>query len=182
VLSISGQRNELVHSIGNNRLTSDVGTNGTPTPASSAPFGFGEDYTNGALGRGSVALTSTNQRYEQSSVILKSSYRYDDGTWKVEGALSRSASKVVRRNTRHGHFHSLSAELITPLRVSFSRVTPDNPGAVQVFNAANQPIDYAAIDNYRVTAATDVPLDKKATFESGSAPPETGGGGGGLDG
>jgi iron complex outermembrane recepter protein len=166
VLSVSGQWNNLVHSIGNNRLTSSVGANGTPTPAGGVALSFGPDFTTGATGRGSVTLSSTNQRYEQTSVIGKASYRFNNGTWKVESAASRSDSKVQRRNTEHGHFHTLSATLVMPVRVSFSAINPDHPGAMQVFDAASQPVDFRDINNYRVTTATDIPLNKRATFES----------------
>jgi TonB-dependent receptor len=168
VLSVSGQWNHLVHSIGNNRLTSDVGTTGTPTPATGVPLSFGDDYTIGATGRGSATISMTNQRYEQTSALAKANYRLDDGTWKLESAVSLSTSKVLRRNTEHGHFHAVNAALIVPVRVSFSRVNPDYPGTLEVFDAANRPIDYTNVNNYRVTTATDIPLNKRAKFEAGS--------------
>jgi iron complex outermembrane receptor protein len=168
VLSVSGQWNHLVHSIGNNRLTSDVGTNGTPTPATGVPLSFGDDYSIGATGRGSATLTMTDQRYEQTSALAKANYRFDDGTWKIDAALSHSASKALRRNTEHGHFHSVNAALSMPVRVSLLRVNPDYPGVLEVHDASNRAVDFTNINNYRVTTATDIPLHKKAKSNAGS--------------
>jgi len=166
VLSFSAQWNELVHSIGNNRLTPNVGTIATPTVATGVPFSFGDDYTIGATGRGSVTMSMTSQRYEQRSTVAKSNYRFDDGLWKIEAAASRSHSRVVRRATEHGHFHSVDATLITPVRVSFLNIRPDNPDRAQVFDNANQPVDLNNINNYRVTTAVDQPVRRKAIYES----------------
>lgn len=166
VLSLSGQWNELVHSIGNDRLTPNVGTVAAPTPVTGVPFSFGDDYTIGATGRGGVTMSMTNQRYEQTSTVAKANYRFDNGNWKIDAGASRSASKIVRRSFHHGHFYSVDAVINVPVRVSFFAIHPDNPGRVEVYDNANQLVDLNHVDNYRVTTAADIPLDKKTSFES----------------
>jgi TonB-dependent receptor len=168
VLSISSQWSELENVIGNNRMTSNVGNNGTPTTAGGVPLSFDGTFTQGATGRGSVTLSGFSHRYEQSTAVQKANYRFDDGRWKIAAALSRSSARTTRRHNEHGHFYELAATLRTPVRVSFVDITPDAPGAVQAFDAANRPVDLTDIDNYQLSTATDVPLKKKARIESGS--------------
>ena len=168
VLSFSGQWNELVHSIGNNRLTPNVGTVAAPTPTTGTPFSFGDDFTIGATGRGSVTMSMTNQRYEQRLTAAKTNYRFDDGTWKIEAGLSRSYSKILRRNTEHGHFHQVDATLRVPVRVSFLEIRPDNPGRAVVFNAANQRVDLTDVNNYQITTAVDMPLNRQLDVDAGN--------------
>ena len=168
VISVSSQWSELENIIGNDRLTTNAGNNGTPATAGGVPLTFGGDFTEGAAGRGSVTLSAFSHRYEQSTAVSKASYRFDNGRWKVDAAASRSSARTVRRHAEHGHFYELSATLRTPVRISFRNITPDAPGAVQAFDAANRPVDLTDIGNYQLTTATDVPLRKQARFTSGN--------------
>lgn len=166
VLSFSAQWTKLQHSIGNDRLTTDVGTTGTSTVAGGVPMSFGNDFVIGATGRGAATLSATSQRYEQRTGLGKVVYRFDDGIWKIDSSLSRSASQTLRRSLEWGHFYSLNASLRNPARIKFSGINPDYVGKVEAFDNSNQPVDLTDINNYYVTTATDIPLNNRADLEA----------------
>ncbi|MSU51159.1 MAG: hypothetical protein EXS37_19070 [Opitutus sp.] len=142
--------------------TTLTGTNGTPTLTAAAggvPFSYGPDFTIGATGRGTVNLSgnSTN-RYERSQVG-KLRYRFDNGNWRINSILSRSASLATVRGGSDGwFFSSIAGTFDPPVRVSLSNVAPlgkgDYPTVVRAFLNDGQLVDLNNISNYRVTTAT----------------------------
>lgn len=162
VVSLDLAYNDTQAQTANVSRTTLTGTNGTPTlavPAGGVPFSYGPDFTIGATGRGSVNLSgnSTN-RYERSH-IGKLRYRFDNGDWRINSILSRSASLATVRGGSDGwFFSSIAGTFDAPVRVSLTNVAPlgkgDYPTVGRAFLNDGQPVDLNNISNYRVTTAT----------------------------
>jgi len=153
--------------IGSLTYTWSTGTNGTPTPATGAVFSYGPDYTIGATGRGSLSNNGTNQLINQITDTTNLSYRYDDGRWRIESGVSRSASESKRRYADAGFFLQAIATNKSPVRVTFRDISGARPGAVEVFDNNNAVYDYHDISNYRGTTANNSTLDYKSGSNNG---------------
>ena len=139
-----------------------TGTNGVPTltPATGGvPFSFGKDYTIGATGRGNVNLAGNSVNRYEKTTAGKLRYRFDNGDWRINALLLRSASATRFRGGSDGWiFSSLAATLDLPVRISFSTIGPvgtgDSPTAVRGYFNDGQLVDLNNLNNYRVTTAT----------------------------
>ena len=168
VLSFGANWNRFSNVIGTLNWTITTGTNGTPTPAAGIPMTYGEDFTNGATGRGSVTMNPTSQTIEGGTVLTNLNYRFNDGRWKIESGVSNSTSDWIRDNTGAGHFNSLNAVMTVPVRTVFSKGSPDRPGAIQIFDNSNREVDIYNIANYYVANANDTPYHSDAGVRSGN--------------
>ena len=162
VLSLGFDVSDFHSQVANVSRSTLTGTNGAPTvaPASGGvPFNYSPTHTVGATGRGSVNLAgnSTN-RYERTQVG-KLRYRFDNGDWRINAGLSRSASSTKFRGGSDGWiFTNFAGTLDVPVRVAFANITPvgdgDSKTVVQAFDNAGRLLDLNDIGNYRVTTAT----------------------------
>lgn len=169
VLSVGLNLNRADTEIGNNQLTFATGINGTPTPASGVGLSYGPDFTAGATGRGSLALDGINQRIDRYSDTQSLNYRFDDGRWKLLAGISRSASTTKRRYDDVGNFFRINSVNRAPVRVGLLDFNSDRlPTTVEVFDSANQPVDYYSIDSFRGTTATSGQTENHGEFKSGS--------------
>ena len=166
VVSFGGSWNRFENVIGTLNYTISTGTNGTPAVAGATPMSYGSNFTQGATGRGSVAMGATGQTIEGGTVMVNANYRFDDGTWKFDAGISHSASDWIRDNVGNGHFGALNATPYDPLRISFTDNSPDRPGFIRAFNNSNQEVDLYDINNYYITTATDTPYLSEATVRS----------------
>jgi iron complex outermembrane recepter protein len=167
VLSLGHMASRTDTRIGSLTYTWSTGTNGTPTPATGTPFTSGPTFTSGATGRGSLSNNGTNQLINQITDTTTLSYRYDDGRWRIESGLSRSASETKRRYADAGFFLQAIAVNKSPVRVVFNDISGARPGAVEVYDNNNQPFDYHDISNYRGTTANNGTLDYKSGSNNG---------------
>ena len=170
VLSVGIQGNYFRNYFGTYNWVRNAGTNANPTVTvanGGTPFSYGDDYTNGATGRGAVTFGGGFRDKMGATTAGNMRYTFDDGDWRIQAGLNYSNSRTWYRATGRGHFAALNTQLITPVRVSFSDLSPDVPGTVQVFNNTNQAVDIFDINNYRVTTATDNPVDAQDKFEGG---------------
>ena len=156
VLSLSHVASRTDTWIGLLQMTFNTGSNGTPTPTNGLPLLYGPTFTRGATGRGALTNRGTNQLANQITDTTNLNYRFDDGRWRVETGVSRSASEMKRRYGDAGFFYTADATNRNPLRISFSDITEDKPGRIEVFDNANQPVDWREIANFRGTTATAV--------------------------
>ncbi|WP_414661808.1 TonB-dependent receptor [Horticoccus sp. 23ND18S-11] len=161
VLSASVQANKFWNFNGMHQMTSNAGTVATSTVAGGVPLQFGPDRTVGATGRGGVTLDGQFFNIRGATKAGNVRYRFDNGGWRVESTVSASGSRTYFRDTDAGHFFSTTSTLTGPLRVTYSAITPDGPGAMETFNNAGQVIDYHNIANYRLTTATSSLRDIK---------------------
>lgn len=167
VLSVGHVASRTDTRIGSLSMNWTTGTNGTPTPATGVPMTWGPTFTIGATGRGTLSNNGTNQLINQITDTSTVSYRYDNGQWRVEAGVSRSASETKRRYADAGFFLQAIAVNRDPVRVSFRDISGARPGIVEVFNNANQLVDYSNIDNYRGTTANNSTLDYKSGTNNG---------------
>ena len=157
VLSFSVSENyQLMLSPSNNTLTFGTGTTGTPTVTGGVPFTFGDDFTNGATGRGAVTLSALYTRRTEATNGENIQYRFDNGEWKVEARGGVSIARAWFRTTEKGNFSQVNATLKIPVRVVFTEI--DNyagqPHRTQVLNNNNQEVDPYDPNNYNLTRAT----------------------------
>jgi TonB-dependent receptor len=157
VLSFSVSENyQLMLSPSNNTLTFGTGTTGTPTVTGGVPFTFGDNFTNGATGRGAVTLSALYTRRTEATNGENIQYRFDNGEWKVEARGGVSIARAWFRTTEKGNFSQVNATLKIPVRVVFTDI--DNyagqPHRTQVLNNNNQEVDPYDPNNYNLTRAT----------------------------
>jgi TonB-dependent receptor len=167
VLSLGHVASRTDTRIGSLSMNWNTGTNGTPTPATGTPFSYGPDFTIGATGRGSLSNNGTNQLINQITDTSTLTYRYDDGRWRLESGVSRSASQTKRRYADAGFFLQAIATNRVPVRITYRNLTGARPGVVEVFDNNNAPVDYSDIANYRGTTANNSTLDYKSGSNTG---------------
>ncbi|MDO8544798.1 MAG: TonB-dependent receptor [Opitutaceae bacterium] len=163
VLSLGLMANRYEAFWGHQSLDVSAGTNGTPTIAASAggiPLTFSERSTSGATGRGAITLGSGNfmTRYEAvNSANLR--YRFDNGAWRVETGLNRSASSNKFRSTDEGNFAALGVTFATPVRIVFDDINAIRPNIIQAFDNSGREMDIYDVNNYRLNTATAMSRD-----------------------
>lgn len=167
VLSFSAQASYYHDNTRDLRWAFTTGTTGTSTIAGGTPFSFGEDFTRGATGRGTVTMSQSINNIQGASNGVNARYRFDDGLWQITSSLGRSFSKTWRRYNEFGNFNSVTSS-IAGARVNLLNINEVRPGTIQVFDNANQPIDYYDLRNYRTTGA-DGPTrgDSREVMETG---------------
>lgn len=172
VLSVGIQGNYFNNYFGTYNWVRSAGTNANPTVTvanGGVPFSYGPDFTIGATGRGAVTYGGGFRDKMGATTAGNVRYTFDDGTWKAHVGLNHSTSRTWYRATGRGHFAVVNLATVNPVRVSFSDLSPDLPGTVQVFDNANRPVDIYDINTYRVTTATDNPVDAQDKFQGGDA-------------
>ncbi|MBI5690050.1 MAG: TonB-dependent receptor [Verrucomicrobia bacterium] len=142
--------------IGSLSMTLNAGTNGTPTPATGLPMLFDARSTRGATGRGTMTNSGTNQLGNQITDTTNLTFRFDDGRWRIESGISRSASEMKRRYGDAGFFYTANATNRNPIRISFQDIDEDKPGRIDLFDNSGTPLDWREIANFRGTTATAV--------------------------
>ncbi|MSU50742.1 MAG: TonB-dependent receptor [Opitutus sp.] len=150
-------------------FTVSPGTVATPLPAPGVSMTFGDDFVQGATGRGSVTTAnaaSTDRVYD--SVANTLSYRLDDGHWRILAGANHSVSKGGIRDVQRGHFRQLGVALINPVRVAFTDINAVRPGKIQVFDNNNREVDIYNIDNYRLTTSNSTPRHTRETIDGGN--------------
>ncbi|MBI4623348.1 MAG: carboxypeptidase regulatory-like domain-containing protein, partial [Verrucomicrobia bacterium] len=156
VLSFGGQGNTLVVHIAGNNITRNVGTNGTPTPATGVPMTFGSDFTNGATGRGSAGINGGSQKQQGVAAGGNVRYRFDNGDWNAQVGLSLNKTRRFDYDAPADRmFNGTTIALRTPVRISFGAIKPDGPGTTRAFDNNNQEVDLYNLNNYIMTGGTD---------------------------
>jgi TonB-dependent receptor len=163
VLSLGIQSNRYTTYIGTQSWAFNAGTVATSTVAGGTPFSYSENFTRGATGRGAVTLNGSAQTFKGNTDTANLNYRFDNGTWKVEAGINRTASERSRPNP--GHFSGLSST-ISPARVSLLDLAIDRPGVIEVFDNAGLPVDYYNPANYRLATASEAPYNSRSGFKS----------------
>jgi TonB-dependent receptor len=148
-----------VSQIGAQTFSFNTGSNGTPTPTTGEPLTWSPTSTSGATGRGTITNTPNHQLFEQFADTTNLTYRYDDGRWKLETGLSRSAATSQRHNLAAGFFQQAAATNKNPIRINFLDITADKPSRIEVFDNSYQPVDWHDILNYRGTTALNLDLN-----------------------
>ena len=164
VLSVSHVASRTDTRIGS--LTYTWGTSATTTSsiAGGVPLSWNQDQTIGATGRGSLNNNGTNQLINQITDTSTINYRYDDGLWRIESGVSRSASQTKRRYFDAGFFLQASAIQRSPVRVSFLDLEPGAavPGRIEVRDNAGNLVDWNNPANLRGNTAGNADLNNRS--------------------
>lgn len=156
VLSLGVQGNTLLVHISGNSFSQNAGTTGTPTPATGMAMIFGPDFTNGATGRGSAAISGGSQKQQAIGNGGNVRYRFDNGAWNINSGLSLNKTRRFDYNAPTDKiFNGTTIALRGPVRISFGAIEPDRPGTTRAFDNNNQEIDLYDINNYVQTGASD---------------------------
>ncbi|MBI4622244.1 MAG: TonB-dependent receptor [Verrucomicrobia bacterium] len=161
VLSAGVQSSYYEQVSANYNFNAGTGNNGTPTVAGGVPFSYGDDFTIGATGRGTVSQTAGfNIRY-QSLAAGDIRYRFDDGDWKIDALVAKSLGKSWTRSIERGFFAGLTTAPKVPIRVTFRDINDIGPGTAEAFTNTNQRFDIYDINNYNITGATSSTNDRR---------------------
>lgn len=140
----------------NSQFNPTAGNVGTSSIAGGRVLTYTADQVNGATGRGTLPQAfsfSKNSGMNQSGNIR---YRFDDGLWRIQSAVSRSNSRAWRRDTDRGFFNTVGVGLAMPVRINYTGITQGQIGDFEVFDNANNPVDVFDLNNYTITTASGV--------------------------
>jgi iron complex outermembrane receptor protein len=168
VLSFGGQLNRSRTEIGQLQWTFNTGNIGTPNPATGKAQSFDETRTLGATGRGQITNLGNNNRCDQETDAANLRYRFDNGKWRLEAALSRSYSQSKRLDQSAGFFFNFSGVMRNPVRISFLDIGSDRPREILAHDNNDQPVDFFNIDNYRGTTTLGQEGLNSSQFDTGN--------------
>jgi iron complex outermembrane recepter protein len=166
-LSVSFQQNTFTNDVGIYQLLLNAGTLGPPTIATGTTLSYGPDFTQGATGRGAISMQGLFYKIRGTTRGGTARYRLDDGTWKIESGVSRSGSSTNFRDTDNGHFYNVITQINNPVRIAFTQIGNEGPGKFEVFNNANQPVNFYDLANHRITQASSSLRDVKDDVKTG---------------
>lgn len=168
VLTFKTSTNHFFSTTGSLGWTINAGTVAAPVPATGTPFSFGDNFTQGATGRGTVSMNGGATWRVVDTNASSLTYRLDDGLWRIEAGLSQSVSQSDMRNRENGQFSGYAASLNTPARVVFNEINPTRPGSIRVFDNNNREIDIYDIRNYNANSAAESNYDITDEYQSAS--------------
>ena len=150
VLSLGHTINRTVTEIGAFNFTASTGTNGTPAPATGSAMTWGDSFTQGATGRGSLNLNGgITQHVAQKTDNTNLRYRYDDGRWEIDTRLGRSASVTLLRDNEKGFFQQANIVNRDPVRIDFVGIGDHKPGTIRVVDNTGRVFDWRDLSIYR---------------------------------
>ncbi len=164
VLSVGHVASRTTTRIGSLTYTWNTGTNATSSIAGGRTLAWDGSQTLGSTGRGTLNNNGTNQLINQITDTSNVGYRYDNGRWRVETGVSRSASQTKRRYFDAGFFLQASAVQRFPVRISFLNLAPGAalPGRIEVFDNTHQPVDWNNPANLRGNTANNSNLHNRS--------------------
>lgn len=167
VLSAGVQSSYYEQVSANYNFNAGTGNNGTPTVTGGVPFSYGDEFTIGATGRGTISQTAGfNIRY-QSLAAGDIRYRFDDGNWKIDALAAKSLGKSWTRSGERGFFAGLTTAPKVPIRVTFRDINDIGPGTAEAFTNTNQKFDIYDINNYNITGASTSSSDRRDGMTAG---------------
>ncbi len=161
VLSFNVEASRLDSDRSSHNIDFGTGTNAAPTPATGVPMSFGDNFTNGATGRGSVTILGGTAVVVQTLTTLASKlrYRFDNGDWRVETGVTTSVSYGGYQDTKEGVFRQFGIAMASPVRVTLADFNEVRAQTIRVYDNSNREVDYYDLRNYRLTTANSQPRD-----------------------
>src|SRR5688572_26340652 len=152
----------------NSQFNPTVGNVGTSSIAGGRTLTYSAEQVNGATGRGTVPQSFSFSKNSGISHSGNIRYRFDDGVWRIQSAVSRSNSKAWRRDTARGFFNNVAVGLAMPVRINYTRIRNGQIGDFEVFDNNNNPVDVFDINNYTIATASGVAnTNVRSTITSG---------------
>ena len=169
VLSVGHVASRTDTRIGSLSYNWNTSTTATSTVAGGRTLTWDGTQTLGSTGRATLSNNGTNQLINQISDSTNLSYRYDNGRWRVETGVSRSASQIKRRYFDAGFFLQAVAIQRFPIRINFLDLAPGAalPGRIEVFDNNNQPVDWNNPANLRGSTANNANLHNHSYTNQG---------------
>jgi TonB-dependent receptor len=159
-------QNNFYHSLfGNRNLNFNMGTTATPTPVTGTALLWGPDFTQAATGRGSVTQGSSFRDKYGNTQAINLNYTLSTGAWDVEAGANEANSRTWYRALGRGHFANVGTSLQGVANLRADNILFPNLSWV-ARNAAGTVIDPYNLGNYRITTATNDPIDGQATMKS----------------
>ncbi len=161
VLSVNIEGSRYASERSPQNINFSTGTNPVPTPATGVPLSFGDDFTQGATGRGSVAILGDTAvvTQELSSLGSRARFRFDNGIWRIEANAAASVSWGGYRDMQEGLFRMFGIALINPVRLTFRNFGEAGPTSIEAFDNSNRPVDFRDLRNYRLNTGNVQPRD-----------------------
>ncbi len=174
VLSASAQWNYYNASFSNRPVTYDVGS-----AATAAPLSFTQDYTNGALGRGSVVLGGTSFRHKYGATYgADTTFKHNGPIWKIDGGLAFSHATNHYHDSQDSHFNGVTLTLrgnpalpaASSPTVNFAGIAAGRylmpTGIIVKDTAGVNTINLADAANYNITNVNFNPADSADVFKT----------------
>ena len=161
VLSANVEVGRFVSDRPSQNINFGTGTNGTPTPATGVPMSFGDTFTQGATGRGSVAILGDTAVVKQllTTQAAKLRYRFDNGDWRLEASAGASISYGGYLDSANGTFRQFGIGMANPVRVTLADYDDVRARTIRVFDNTNREVDLYDLRNYRLNTANIQPRD-----------------------
>ncbi|MBI5690714.1 MAG: TonB-dependent receptor [Verrucomicrobia bacterium] len=161
VLSATLEVGRFVSDRPSQNINFGTGTNGTPTPASGVPMSFGDSFTQGATGRGSVAILGDTAVVQQllTTQAGKLRYRFDNGDWRIEAGAGASISYGGYLDSANGTFRQFGIAMASPVRVTLADYDDVRARTIRVYDNSNREVDLYDLRNYRLNTANIQPRD-----------------------
>jgi len=169
VLSIGHVASRTDTRIGSLSYTWNTSTTATSSVAGGRVLAWDSGQTLGATGRATLNNNGTNQLINQISDSTNVSYRYDNGRWRIETGVSRSASQIKRRYFDAGFFLQTSSIQRFPVRINFLDLASGAalPGRIEVYDNNNNLVDWNNPANQRGNTANNANLNNHSYTNQG---------------
>jgi iron complex outermembrane receptor protein len=162
VISIRGQANYYKSFFGNRNINWGAGTNPAPTVAGAQGFSFSPEFTQGALGRGTVTHGTSFRDKLGATTGINFTHKFNGEVWSTESGLNTSHSRTWYRDITRGHFAGVSTTMQGVFSVRYDDITYPAPGSITVRDATGAVVDSHALANYRINNATSTATDGEA--------------------
>ncbi|MEY2881303.1 MAG: hypothetical protein RLZZ15_3683, partial [Verrucomicrobiota bacterium] len=161
VLSVNVEGSRYASERSPQNINFSTGTNPVPTPATGTPLTFGDNFTEGATGRGSVAILGDTAvvTQELATLATRARFRFDNGDWRIEANAATSVSYGGYRDMQEGLFRMFGIGLINPVRLTFRNFGEAGPTSIEAFDNSNRPVDLRDLRNYRLSTGNVQPRD-----------------------
>lgn len=167
VLSVAFQNNYYKTFFGNRNLSFNMGTSTTATGTGGTvnTLSWGQDYVQAASGRGTITQGSSHRDKLGNTAATNIVWKWEPADWKVDAGFGAAVSKTWYRALARDHFSNIGTSLqgVRNLRADGLPL----PGMkITATDANNAAINAGDLANYRVTTATNDPVDAKANVKS----------------
>lgn len=149
-----------------NTNRSQAQTYNTGNNADNRPLGWSETSTAGSVNDRTSAKQSGSALVRNGLTQGASlDYTYNGDDWKIESVAAYSTSRNKTRDTDKGHFYNYNARILDAKQVKFDNIDNNEgaPGSISVHDAAGNPVEYGALDNYMMQNVSTLPTDAKDT-------------------
>lgn len=166
-LSVAYQDNYYHSFFGNRNLNFNAGTNAAATTSSGVPLSWGSDFVQAATGRGTVTQGSSFRDKYGNTSAGNVIWKWSNADWDVDAGLNGVQSRTWYRALGRGHFANVGTSLVGVTNLRADGI--NFPGGMNITakDSAGNVLDPYNLNNYRLTTATNDPIDGKATMKSG---------------